>query len=71
MAAKSAATSADAILIFMPLMTFAVAGILLGVFAITGGSASYKQVLAVYVHSGVIGTVCRRHQRPDQLLHGE
>ena len=38
-------------------MTFAVAGILLGVFAITGGSASYKQVLSVYVHSGVIGTV--------------
>ena len=46
-----------AILIFMPLMTFAVAGILMGVFAITGGSASYKQVLAVYVHSGVIGAV--------------
>lgn len=46
-----------AILIFMPLMTFAVAGILLGVFAVTGGSASYKQVLAVYVHSGVVGTV--------------
>lgn len=46
-----------AILIFMPLMTFAIAGILLGVFAITGGSASYKQVLAVYVHSGVVGTV--------------
>jgi hypothetical protein len=46
-----------AILIFMPVMTFAVAGLLLGVFAITGGSASYKQVLSVYVHSGVIGTV--------------
>jgi len=46
-----------AILIFMPLMTFAVAGLLMGVFAITGGSASYKQVLSVYVHSGVIGAV--------------
>lgn len=46
-----------AILIFMPLMTFAMAGILLGVFAVTGGTASYKQVLAVYVHSGVVGTV--------------
>jgi hypothetical protein len=46
-----------AVLFFIPLMTFAVAGILLGVFAITGGSASYKQVLSVYVHSGVIGTV--------------
>ena len=46
-----------AILIFFPLMTFAMSGILLGVFAVTGGSASYKQVLAVYVHSGVVGTV--------------
>lgn len=46
-----------AILIFMPLMTFAVAGLLMGVFAVTGGSASYKQVLAVYVHSGVVGTI--------------
>jgi len=46
-----------AILVFMPVMTFAVAGILMGAFAITGGTASYKQVLAVYVHSGVLGTV--------------
>jgi hypothetical protein len=46
-----------AMLIFIPLFTLAVSGILLGVFAVTGGSASFKQVLAVYVHSGVVGTV--------------
>jgi hypothetical protein len=46
-----------AILIFGPLSMLAISGILMGVFAITGGTASYKQVLAVYVHSGVLGTV--------------
>lgn len=45
------------ILVLSPLMTLAAAGILLGVFAITGGTASYKQVLAVWVHSGVIPAV--------------
>jgi hypothetical protein len=33
------------------------AGILMGFFAVTGGSASFKQVLAVVVHAGVIGAV--------------
>ena len=46
-----------AMVIFIPLFAVAVSGILLGVFAITGGSASFKQVLSVYVHSGVVGTV--------------
>jgi hypothetical protein len=43
--------------IVIPLSALLISGLLLGVFAITGGSASFKQVLAVYVHSGVIGTV--------------
>jgi hypothetical protein len=43
--------------IVIPLAALLVSAILLGVFAITGGSASFKQVLAVYVHSGVVGTV--------------
>jgi len=46
-----------AMVILIPLFAVAVSGILLGVFAITGGSASFKQVLSVYVHSGVVGTV--------------
>jgi hypothetical protein len=45
------------ILIFFPVLALLVSGILLGVFAVTGGTASFKQVLAVYAHSGVIGTV--------------
>jgi hypothetical protein len=44
-------------LIFIPLFALAASGILLGVFAVTGGSASFKQVLAVYTHSGVVATV--------------
>ena len=43
--------------IFIPIFAAAVSGILMGVFAITGGTASFKQVLSVYVHSGVVGTV--------------
>jgi hypothetical protein len=46
-----------AILIFMPLMTLFISALLMGVFAITGGTASFKQVLAVNVHSGVVGAV--------------
>jgi hypothetical protein len=45
------------ILIGGPIFALAISGILLGVFAITGGSASFKQVLAVYAHSGVVGVV--------------
>ena len=58
MAVKVAAYVAPAfMLIGIPLFALAISGILLGVFAITGGSASFKQVLSVYVHSGVVGTV--------------
>ncbi|MEO6009728.1 MAG: YIP1 family protein [Vicinamibacteraceae bacterium] len=45
--------------IFAILFVLALAGILLGVFAITGGAASYKQVLAVVVHAGVVSTVAQ------------
>ena len=58
MAVKFSAYIAPAfMLVGIPIFALAVAGILLGVFAITGGSASFKQVLSVYVHSGVVGTV--------------
>jgi len=45
--------------IFALLFLLAVAGILMGVFAITGGSASFKQVLAVVAHAGVVSTVAQ------------
>ena len=38
---------------------FGGAGLLLGVFAITGGSASYKQVLAVLAHAGIASTIAQ------------
>jgi hypothetical protein len=42
-------------LVVIPLVTFAVAGVLFGVFtAAMGGSASFRQVLAVVSHSAVI-----------------
>ena len=45
--------------IFAMLFLLAIAGILMGVFAITGGSASYKQVLAVVAHAGVVSTLAQ------------
>jgi hypothetical protein len=45
------------VVIFTLIVTVVEAGILLGVFAITGGSASFKQVLAVVTHSAVVGAV--------------
>ena len=41
------------------LFLLAISGILMGVFAITGGSASFKQVLAVVSHAGVVSTVAQ------------
>jgi hypothetical protein len=50
--------AAGSTLVAAPIMTFAIAGILLGVFnAMLGGSASYKQVLAVVAHAGVVTLV--------------
>jgi len=39
------------------LVMLVIAGVLMGVFAITGGTASFKQVLAVVAHAGVVSTV--------------
>lgn len=47
-----------AVAIFVPVVTFAVSGVLLGVFnALLGGNASYKQVLAVNTHSGATNLI--------------
>ena len=42
------------ILFFGPLMACIIAGVLFGAFAVLGGEARYKQVLAVVAHAGVI-----------------
>jgi hypothetical protein len=42
-----------AIVIFVPVMTLATSGILIGVFnALLGGNATYRQVLAIQAHTG-------------------
>jgi hypothetical protein len=47
-----------AVFIVPPIIAFAVAGLLYAVFgAIMGGGGTYKQVLAVVVHAGVVQTV--------------
>jgi hypothetical protein len=47
-----------ATLIFVPVISFIVAGILFGVFnALLGGDASYKQVLAINAHAGAVSLV--------------
>ena len=37
-----------------PIMAVIFSGILFGIFAITGGQATFKQLFAVYVHAGVV-----------------
>ena len=49
---------AGATLIFGPLFTAAIAGILVGVFTtLMGGSGTFKQVYAVLAHSGVVSSL--------------
>ncbi len=46
------------VFIFTPIIALVFSGILFAIFnAAMGGEASFKQVLAVYVHSGVIGVL--------------
>jgi hypothetical protein len=47
--------ASGATLLLGPIISFAIAGILLGIFnALLGGNASYKQVLAILSHSGAV-----------------
>lgn len=46
------------VLVFTPIMALVFSGILFAIFnAALGGEASFKQVFAVYLHSGVIGVL--------------
>ena len=44
------------ILVIGPLFVMLLAGIFMGVFTLVGGTATYKQVLAVVAHAGVVST---------------
>ncbi len=62
---------AGATLVFGPLTSFIVAGILLGVFtAVIGGNATYKQVLAVTSHSGATTLLSTLFTLPLNYVRG-
>jgi hypothetical protein len=46
-----------AIPIVGPIFTFLIAGLLYGVFAVAGGGASYKQVVSIVVHAGIVSSI--------------
>jgi hypothetical protein len=52
------------------LFTAVIAGLLFGVFAATGGTASFKQVMAVVAHAGVISGVLQVLLLPVWFLRG-
>lgn len=56
--------------IFGIIFTALIAGILFGVFAVTGGAASFKQVMAVVAHAGVISGVVQLLLVPIWFLRG-
>lgn len=57
-------------LVVAPIMTVVIAGILFGVFTMLGGQATFKQLFAVYVHSGVIGTLAQLFTGPLNYFRG-
>jgi hypothetical protein len=60
-----------AILIIGPLMTFVIAGVLLGVFnALLGGDAKYKQVLSVVAHTAPVSVVQQLFTMPVNYFRG-
>jgi hypothetical protein len=50
--------------------TALIAGILFGVFAVTGGTASFKQVMAVAAHAGVISSLSALFSLPFWFMKG-
>jgi hypothetical protein len=65
-------TTAGAILVFTPVMLLIVTGILFAIFnAAMGGEATFKQLLSVVVHAGVISALGQLFTAPLNLLRGE
>lgn len=56
-AAIAAPLQAGTILFFSPLVAALIAGVLYGVFTVLGGEATYRQLLAVVAHTGVISVL--------------
>jgi hypothetical protein len=58
------------ILIASPIFTAIISGILFGVFAVMGGQATFKQLLAVYVHSTAISALGQLFTGPLNYFRG-
>lgn len=64
-------TTSAAILVFAPIMSLIIAGILFAVFnAAMGGEASFKQVYTVLIHAGVISTLSAVFTGPLNYFRG-
>jgi len=50
-------TTAGSVLFIAPIFAVILSGVLFGIFAISGGGATFKQVFTVYVHAAVISTL--------------
>jgi hypothetical protein len=65
-------TTAVSLIIFVPLLAAAVAGILLAIFTVvTGGGATFKEVFAVVAHSQLIGALQQVFSLPIMYARGE
>ena len=64
-------TTAGSIMVFAPIMALIISGILFAVFnAAMGGEASFKQVLAVVAHAGVISALSALFTGPLNYFRG-
>jgi hypothetical protein len=64
-------TTSAAILVFAPIMSLIIAGILFAVFnAAMGGEASFKQVYTVLIHAGIISTLSAVFTGPLNYFRG-
>jgi len=58
-------------LVFMPLVSLAIAGILFAVFnAALGGNATFKQVFSVVAHAGPVGVLSQAFAMPINYMRG-
>ena len=63
-------TTFASILVIGPIFGIIVAGILFGVFTMIGGQASFKQLFAVYVHTGAVSALGQLFTGPLNYLRG-
>jgi Yip1 domain len=68
--AYSIYTTPISILVIAPIMSVIIAGILFGIFTMMGGQASFKQLFAVYVHSGAVGSLGQIFTAPLNYFRG-